>query len=246
MSDPDGPIDVHIERLLTLLYRNETPVYSEIDDDDEKAYDEAVRSIMHFGFRIGSFAVPDRKRAFSISWNLIKALPGYLDALSETETPATVLARFGRLYKVRKETDEEKYEWVSPSGRFFIELRQRLNKTKWWSAFFRTTEKPPPLGASFQKLLFDGDFEKIPCDIANARLTDKQRRNMKLCAAGCDILLLEALKFPATLQARILGLNPNSFNEEGGCGNKFAKACSAKEKRVEEKLQMARNSLKRQ
>ena len=207
----EGPLDWEIKKLFGLAERN-TIQFKDLNPEDRSAYDEALEALTEFAYRIGFFAVPDGNVVTEVWGNFFKAIPGYFDSLSERETIWTVLSRFSLIQRIRRRPpagpESKNKEWISPSGYLFVELRRRLNKSK-WAATKRDQNNFEILGSKFGSLLFRKEFPPKPCDLDS--LTDRQKRDMKVCGAGCDILLLRELGFKESLVAALFGEEAQSY-----------------------------------
>jgi hypothetical protein len=214
MHEPPGPIDDDISAVLNFLYGRRGTPYSSLNPEEKRFLRDLLRPILEFSEKAAVLATSETARAVKIVQAVVEALPLYSYAFPQKRGVEWLFFTiFGRLQFSRprpnrsgaKKHSGSENVWISPSGKLFVDLRQRL---KQWGD--ENAEKPADKIVPFS---FRGKGRPQAC-LAHSGPFIKFKSQMILCRFGCDAEFLRALKFKDILVKRILALDEKETFEK--------------------------------
>ena len=191
MASMRGPVDDALEGVADFIITHRGQRFSTLVETEQQRFKNEISKLEQFIFRIGLFATADTNLIEAVFDDILGGLRSHIGRLGWIRSAKWLLSMISR--------------GLTPSGKLFVEIRVRIRKLDSVGIGNNPNEKTPEFDEEIKPFAFDDKFTRKTCSLKNHK-KNQQINALVFCTRGCDLLLLQYLKFPEIIIKRILGL----------------------------------------
>jgi hypothetical protein len=207
-------MDEALETLTDLLIRHRGKRLSHLAAEDQQRFRNEVAKLEKFTLRVCQFATANLELIEAVFWDMVDGLRAHLGRLGWIRSARWLLTMLSR--------------GITPSGWLYVEARQRIKTLTDEGIGTEASAPAPPFAPELQRFAFEGPFHQGSCPLRRHK-RNRALNRMVVCARGCDVQMLEQLKFHEVIIARILGLSRSTAaNRAMDCKDALQKAARLK------------------